>query len=143
MVFCGDPMHEKVNGDWQHGISIRIPPGGDVYVEPCGFVPEEGLPAFWEALGVHEGDEQRLWPQWMEGNWVPVAPTFPILSELIQMRIDISDIKADDIPALLQEIEIGRANCSDARGLAVFDALRKCAMLALAQSKGIVLSPFG
>jgi len=44
---------------------------------------------------------------------------------------------------LLREVQIGRERCEEASGIAVFDELEKAANLALAQGKGISLSPFG
>jgi hypothetical protein len=115
----------------------------DVYSDPCGFIQLAGYDSFWQALGVEEDAEEKLQPEWMKGNWVPVAPEFPVLSELIQMQIDNSIIKSADVPELLREIAIGRQNCKEASGLAMFDELEKAAKLALAQGKNISLSPFG
>jgi hypothetical protein len=76
-----------------------------------------------------------------EGGAGLFAPEFPILSELDEMHIDISSIDAEKIPALLHEIETGRAACNDPWGLAIFDGLHHCATLALAKSDGLFLSP--
>lgn len=116
---------------------------GDVYSDPCACMPRNGIPAFWDALGVAEDAEEKLQPEWVKGNLIPVAPEFPVLSWLIQMQIDNSTIKSADVPELLREIAIGRQNCKRASGLAVFDELEKAANLALAKGKSISLSPFG
>ncbi|HWE86569.1 MAG TPA: hypothetical protein VG267_16615 [Terracidiphilus sp.] len=133
-------MYVEINGKWEHAIGIW--PNGDFSGKPCGFIPLGGLSHFWEALGVREDAEEKLQPEWIKGNLVPVAPEYPVLSWLIQMQIDNSWVKAEDIPALLREVDIGRANCIDPQGMAVFEALKTCATLALAQSNGIALSPF-
>lgn len=101
------------------------------------------MASFWDALGVAEGAEDKLQPEWVEGNWIPVAPEFPVLSWLIQMQIDNSTVELSDLPELLREVQIGRERCEEASGIAVFDELEKAANLALAQGKGISLSPFG
>ena len=116
---------------------------GDVYSDPCAFLPQAGIAAFWNALGVAEDAEEKLQPEWIKGNWIPVAPEFPVLSELIQMQIDNSTIRLADVTELLREIAIGRQNCKEALGLAMFNELEKAAKLALAQGKNISLSPFG
>lgn len=126
----------------KHFITVRLL-DGDVYFEPCAFLPENGLRAFWEALGVVEDAERKLHPEWMKGNWIPVAPDFPVLSWLIQMEMDNSTVELADLPELLREVAIGRERCTDPSGLAVFNELEKAAKLALAQAKGISLSPFG
>ncbi len=116
---------------------------GSRYFEPCGFLPEDGIPAFWHALGVANDAEEKLQPEWVKGNLVPVAPEFSVLSWLIQMQIDNWDIPLADLPELLREIAVGRERCTEISGLAVFDELEKAAKLGLAQGKGITLSPFG
>jgi hypothetical protein len=73
---------------------------------------------------------------------VLAAPGYPILSKLIQMQTGNAEVEAADISALLREVEIGRANCTNPWGVAVFEALKTCATLALARSDGILLSPF-
>jgi hypothetical protein len=123
-------------------ITVRVF-NGDAYSDPCAFIPEAGLAAFWYALGVKEDAEQKLQPEWVKGNLVPVAPAFPVLSWLIQMQIDNSTIRLTDVPELLREIAIGRQKCKETLGIAVFDELEKAAKLALAQGKDISLSPFG
>jgi hypothetical protein len=125
-----------------HFISVRLLEG-DAYTDPCAFLPEDGLRSFWDALGVAEDAEEKLQPEWVKGNLIPVAPEFSVLSWLIQMQIDNSSIKSADVPELLREIAIGRERCHEASGLAVFDGLEKAATLALAQAKGISLSPLG
>lgn len=120
-------------------------PVGYVYDKPCGVFSDAGIEPFWEALGVygiHDGYEEELQKEWMKGNLVLAAPDYPVLSELIQMQIDNSEVKAEDIPALLREVEIGRANCNNPLGIAVFDALKSCATLALVQSTGVLISPY-
>lgn len=126
----------------KHYISVRLL-DGHVYFDPCAFLPEDGLRAFWNALGVAEDAEDKLQPEWIAGNMIPVAPEFPVLSWLIQMQIDNSTVSLDDMPELLREIAIGRERCTQALGLAVFNELERAATLALAQAKGISLSPFG
>jgi len=123
-------------------ITVRLL-DGDVYFDPCAFLPEDGIAAFWDAPGIAEDAEEKLQPEWIKGNWIPVAPEFPVLSWLIQMRIDNSTIMLADVPELLREMAIGRERCNEASGLAVFDELERAATLALAQAKGISLSPFG
>jgi hypothetical protein len=115
----------------------------NVYLEPCAFLSEDGIPDFWRALGVAADAEEKLQPEWMKGNWIPVAPAFPVLSELIQMQIDNADIEPNDIPELVREIAIGRERCKEVSGITVFDELEKAAKLALARDKGISISPFG
>jgi hypothetical protein len=127
---------------WADFITVRLF-DGDVYSDPCALLPLEGLAAFWDALGVAEDTEEKLQPEWVKGNLIPVAPEFPVLSWLIQMQIDNSTIKSADVPELLREIAIGRERCNEASGIAVFDELEKAAKLALAQAKGLSLSPFG
>jgi hypothetical protein len=127
---------------WADFITVRLF-SGDVYSDPCAFMPKEGLRDFWDALGVAEDAEDKLQPEWVKGNLTPVAPDFPVLSWLIQMHCDNSTIKSADVPELLREIAVGRERCSEAAGLAVFDELEKAAKLALAQGKNISLSPFG
>lgn len=127
---------------WADFITVRLF-SGDVYSDPCAFMPKEGLRAFWDALGVAEDAEDTLQPEWVKGNLIPVAPEFPVLSWLIQMHYDNSTIKSADVPELLREIAVGRERCSEAAGLAVFNELEKAAKLALAQGKDISLSPFG
>ena len=115
----------------------------EVYSKPCAFLPEDGLRAFWDALGVAEDAEEKLQPEWVKGNLIPVAPEFPVLSWLIQMQIDNSTIESADMPELFPELAAGRERCNDASGLAVFNELEKAAKLALAQGKSMLLSPFG
>jgi hypothetical protein len=126
----------------KHFITVRLL-DGNVYFEPCAFLPEDGILAFWDALGVADDAEEKLRSEWDKGNWIPVAPEFPLLSELIEMQIDNTIIKSADMPELLREIAVGRERCTEISGLAVFDELEKAAALALAQAKGISLSPFG
>ncbi len=138
-------MYVEINGKLQYAIAVWPWPDGYVYDKPIGLFPEAGILHFWEALGVygiHDGFEEELQKEWLKGNMVLAAPAFPVLSQLIQMQIDNSHVKAADVPALLREVEIGRANCGNPLGIAVFDGLKTCATLALAQSKGILLSPF-
>jgi hypothetical protein len=127
---------------WADFITVRLFEG-EVYSEPCAFMPLEGIRAFWDALGVAEDAEDKLQPEWVKGNLIPVAPEFPVLSELIQMHYDNSTIKSADVPELLREIKVGRKRCSEAAGLAVFNELEKAAELALEQDKNMSLSPFG
>lgn len=127
---------------WADFITVRLF-SGDVYSGPCALLPLAGLAAFWDALGVTEDTEEKLHPEWMKGNWIPVAPEFPVLSWLIQMQIDNSTIRLADVPELLREVAIGRQKCKEAIGTAVFDELEKAAKLALAQGKDISFSPFG
>jgi hypothetical protein len=115
---------------------------GDVYSEPCAFLPAEGLRSFWDALGVAEDAEERLQPEWVKGNLIPVAREFPVLSWLIQMHYDHAAISSVDIPELLREIAIGRRRCGAASGIAVFNELEKAGNLALLQGKSILISPF-
>ncbi len=126
----------------KHFITVRLLEG-DVYHEPCALLQEDGIAAFWAAFGVANDAEEKLQPEWIKGNWIPVAPEFPVVSELIQMQIDNSNVELADIPELLREIEIGRTRSTDPSGLAVFNELEKAATLALAQAKGLSLSPFG
>jgi hypothetical protein len=128
--------------NWAYFITVRVF-NGDVYSDPCAFIPQAGIVAFWHALGVAEDAEEKLQPEWVKGNLVPVAPAFPVLSWLIQMQVDHSTIRLADVPELLREIAIGRQNCKETLGIAVFDELEKAAKLALAQGKDISLSPFG
>lgn len=123
-------------------ITVRLHEG-DIYLDPCAFLPQDGIRAFWDALGVAEDAEDKLQPEWIAGNMIPVAPEFPVLSWLIQMQIDNSTVGLDDLPELLREIAIGRERCTQASGLAVFNELEKATTLALAQAKGLSLSPFG
>jgi len=126
-------------------IKIWSCPVGYVYERPCAVFSEEGIEPFWEALGVygiHDGYKDKIEDEWMKGNWALAAPDFPVLSGLLQMQIDNTTVEAKDVSALLREVEIGRANCSNPSGTAVFDALEACGTLALAQSTGILLSPF-
>lgn len=123
-------------------ITVRLL-DGNMYFEPCAFLAEDGIEAFWDALGVANDAEEKLQPEWVKGNLIPVAHEFPVLSWLIQMWIDNSTIELANIPELLRELAAGRERCTEASGLAVFDALEKAANLALAQGKGISLSPFG
>jgi len=127
---------------WADFITVRVF-SGNVYSDPFAYLPLEGIRAFWDALGVAEDAEEKLQPEWVKGNLLPVAPEFPVLSELIQMQIDHSNVKSADVPELLREIAVGRERCSDAAGLAVFNELEKAAKLAFAQGKDISLSPFG
>jgi hypothetical protein len=120
-------------------------PVGAVYDKPCGVFTAAGIEPFWEALGVygiHDGYQDEIEEEWMKGNWVLAAPDFLVLSQLLQIQIDNATVKAADIPALLREVEIGRANCPNPLGIAVFDALKACGTLALAQSTGILISPY-
>lgn len=127
---------------WADFITVRLF-GRDVYSAPCAFLPLAGLAAFWAALGVTEDTEEKLQPEWVKGNLIPVAPAFPVLSWLIQMQIDNAAIEPADIPELVREIAIGRERCNDASGLVVFEELEKAGNLALAQARGLSLSPFG
>jgi hypothetical protein len=128
--------------NWAYFITVRVF-NGDVYSDPCAFIPQAGIAAFWHALGVTEDAEEKLQPEWVKGNLVPVAPASPVLSWLIQMQVDNSTIRLADVPELLREIAIGRQKCKETLGIAVFDELEKAAKLALAQGKDISLSPFG
>jgi hypothetical protein len=101
------------------------------------------LANFWGALGVTVDTEEKLQPEWVKGNWTPVAPAFPVLSELIQMQIDNAAIESSDMTELVREIAIGRERCNDALGLVVFEELEKAGKLALSQANGLSLSPFG
>jgi hypothetical protein len=110
-------------------------PVGYVHDKPCGVFTAAGIEPFWEALGVYgiwDGFEETLQVEWLKGNMVLAAPDFPVLSKLIQMEIDNATVKAEDVPALLREVEIGRANCTNPLGIAVFEALKACGTLALA-----------
>jgi hypothetical protein len=133
---------EHKMSSWADVITVRLF-DGDLYSDPCAFLPLSGLAAFWNALGVSEETEEQLQPEWVKGNLIPVAPAFPVLSWLIQMQIDHSTIEPRDVPELLREIELGRGRCIEGPGLAVFDELGKAAGLALRQGMGISLSPFG
>ena len=120
-------------------------PVGYAHDKPCGVFTAAGIEPFWEALGVYgiwDGFEETLQVEWLKGNMVLAAPDFPVLSKLIQMEIDNATVEAADIPALLREVEIGRSNCHNPLGIAVFDALKACGTLALAQSTGILISPY-
>lgn len=137
--------HIKIGGKEYRALGVWSWPIGFAHDKPCGAIPEAGIELFWHALGVagdHFEHEERLQVEWLKGNMVLAAPDFPVLSTLIQMQIDNTTLKAEDVPALLQEAEIGRANCSDPLGLAVFDALKECATIALQASTGLLVSPF-
>jgi hypothetical protein len=138
-------MRVYIDDGWQYAIGIWSWPAGYVYEKPCGFILEAGISHFWEALGadgICDGFEEKLQKEWLNGNMVLAAPGYPTLSKLIQMQTGNAEVEAADISALLREVEIGRANCTDPLGVAVFEALKTCATLALAQSDGILLSPF-
>lgn len=127
---------------WADFITVRLF-HGDVYSDPVALLPLSGMASFWTALGVAEDTEEKLQPEWVKGNWIPVAPAFPVLSGLIQMQIDNAAIESSDIAELVREIAIGRERCNDALGFVVFEELEKAGKLALSQAKGLSLSPFG
>lgn len=131
----------EVLGEMQSVIGIWLSDRQTSYSDACGVIPEVGLSSFWRALGVQESFDVKLQAHMLEGATGLFAPGFPILSTLDQMHIDISWVEAKDIPALLRELDVGRAACDDRWGKAVFDALRSCATLAAARSVGIRLSP--
>ena len=124
--------------------TIRLWPDGYDLNNPCGVFPKSGIGPFWEALGVPDFYEyvDGLMEEWLKGNMSPATRDYPVISELVQMYFDNASIKPTDIPALLKEIETGCAHCADIDGLRVFDALETCALLASAQSTGLMISPF-
>ncbi|SEB97292.1 hypothetical protein [Terriglobus roseus] len=133
-------MGVEVRGNMQSVVRVWLSGKRTSYADACGLIPHIGILSFWRALGVHDFEE-RLQKELLEGGVGIFAPGFPILSELSQMQIDISWVDAEKIPALLCEIDIGRAACEDPWGQAVFDALKGCATRALAVADGIRLSP--
>lgn len=134
-------MRVELHGELQWVIGIWLMTGRDVHSEPCGVIPFVGLASFWKAMEIPaflEGTPEELS---MQGETMIAASAFPVLSELVQMHIDIADVAASNIPNLILELEAGRARCSDFWGLTVFDEMKKCAMLAFSRSDGIFLSP--
>jgi hypothetical protein len=111
--------------------------------DPCALLPQNGLKAFWDALGVTKETEERLTPEWTKGNWVSISPDFPVISRLIHMQLDSAVIEPTGIPELLREISIGQQNCKEPSGLAVFTGLKKAAVIALDKKAGLSFSPFG
>ncbi|SEB97226.1 hypothetical protein SAMN05443244_2317 [Terriglobus roseus] len=135
-------MCVEVRGEMQSVIGVWLSSKQASYADVCGVIPEIGIQPFWRALRVRrEGAEGRLHRQLSEEGIGLYAPAFPILSGLEEMHVDISWVDAEKIPALLYEIDIGRAACEDPWGQAVFDALKGCATRALAVADGISLSP--
>ncbi len=131
-----------VHGEMQSVIGVWLSSRRTSYADVCGVIPEIGIQSFWRALGVlREGPEGTLHRQLSEEGIGLYAPAFPVLSGLEEMHVDLSWIDAAKIPDLLREIEVGRASCDDPWGQAVFDALHKCAVKAMTESAGLMISP--
>src|SRR4051812_46794122 len=110
-------MRVLVRGEMQSVIGVWLSGECSSYADVCGVIPEIGIQPFWRALGVlREGPEGTLHRQLSEEGTGLYAPAFPVLSGLEEMHVDISWVDAEKIPALLREIEMGRAACDDPWG---------------------------
>jgi hypothetical protein len=82
---------------------------------------------------------------WIGRNGIrlPVAPKFPLLSELADIEIENIDFSADQVDDLRAELnEVQESHVGWLQN-GVLLALSNAAMMASAQNKGLTLSPFG
>jgi hypothetical protein len=123
------------------GISVRIVDGKN-YSPPIATIPRNSLNDFWQLLHVEAADWNKFYLDRRAGNRFPIAPRFPLLSELADIEIENIAFSADQIDELRAEIDEVHETHMGSFQNDVSLALTNAAIAASAQNKGLILSPF-
>jgi hypothetical protein len=124
------------------GISVRILDTKE-YASPIAVIPGSSFNGFWQLLHVDANDWNNFHLERRRGNRVPIAPKFPLLSELADIVIENIPFPADQIDELRAEIDAVEETQVGHYQNRVLLALSKAAIIASAEKKGLILSPFG
>jgi hypothetical protein len=124
------------------GISVRILDTKQ-YAPPIAMIPRDAFYGFWELLHVNANDWNKFQLNRQRGTPLPVAPKFPLLSELADIEIENIDFSANQISELQAEIDAAQGDHSGRLQNEVLLTLSNAAIKASAENKGLRLSPFG
>jgi hypothetical protein len=112
------------------------------YATAATVIPRDAFSGFWKILHVDASDWNKFHLDRRNGIRLPIAPKFPLLSELADIEIENIDFSPDQIDELLTEIDLVREMNGGGLQNDVLLALSKVAIMASAAKKGLILSPF-
>lgn len=115
---------------------------GSVYTSPVYVIPMDSFQGFWKLLDVRPDDWDNFHSARLEGRRVPLAPTFPLLSELTDVVLGNLYFSREQLGELQAEVETVLFMQLDAKDNAVLAALDKGCTMALREYSGLGLSPF-
>jgi hypothetical protein len=134
--------HEQKTMVARSGIGVRLLDTKQ-NVLPIAMIPRDAFSGFWKLLHVDASDWNQFHLDRRDGIRLPVAPKFPLLSELADIEIENIDFSADQMDELRAEMNAVQENHAERLENDVLLTLSDAARMASAQNKGLTLSPFG